>query len=384
MSDNFHKILLYGFFWVGITASLYAQESDSQKKVSPSPSPAPTNNTQWVTLDPLGGQTVWQSAVQLRQDPAYAPISGLRWRKQSADLVALPQVAGSQDLGIKAVVEGIYHRPGWSLLWKNQKIILDERKRFRLRVRLGAQSTVLKISAIGPTGEVQEQGIILFVPEWDQVLGKLDRKPANLRTFVSSVITLSTISYSEKLQGISQSVVETVLTGRISYNFFIIPPRWDVGISTYFTLMPLLKSQTSGLRFLGVNFRLGYLFPSKPGGWSLGLYGGAYYTTTFPLNGGKMGFENMKGPQLYPAMRKQLKKGTSFLTYFKASPMSSQYGFFTFTSNELAIGALYSDLLSNGHPLSFSIDISRLNFNISQIDFKGTSNTASIGVGYGF
>lgn len=366
-------------------------ENLEQGKAAPSQQPAEAQDqsksakpVQWATVDPLGGQTILKNVVQIRPDSVIPPIDGLRWKKMTGDLVALPQAPGSQDLGIKAIVEGYFERPGWSLLWRNQKIVVDELRRFRLRVRLAAQSTVLNISSIGPTGEVQEQSIVLIVENWEQLLGKLDRKPVDQRTFVSVLLSLSTISYNETLKSTSQSLIETALTARVSYSFFLKPPRWDLGVSSYFTLLPLSKSQSGGLRFLGINFRVGYLFPSRKDAWAFGLYGGAYYTTTFMAGNGTLGFENMQGPQLYPVVRKQIKKGTMVLGYLKFSPMSSQYGYFTFSSHELAFGGMYSDLLNNGHPLSFSLDISRLFFDIPTISFKGASNTASIGVGYGF
>jgi hypothetical protein len=117
--------------------------------------------------------------------------------------------------------------------------------------------------------------------------------------------------------------------------------------------------------------------------------GGYYYTTMF-VSPAAFGFENMTGPQLFPVIRRTLRNQDCILFYAKYSPVSSGSISLQPSSREIAGGITYSHLLSNGHSIPFSLDISNLsavinssNGNLSQ-SVNVELTTASLSAGYTF
>ncbi len=362
------------FSGISVMAETPQAESTPTVKVTG----APTNDKTEIEQE-----MEWKNSVEVRAGGPVV-ITGLRWRVQRVDAVAVFTGPENKEMIINANLDGIFDHSGWNLVWKSKQVLLDAKKQFRLHVRINAATTTFPLTAIGPAGETEEQTVILVVSQWESILQRLGKFLAPPRPFVTVLLAVSAISYEEQVSIFSSKLFETALTGRLSYNFFIFGSRrWDLGASTYFTLLPLTKTLPDGLRFLGLNVRVGYVFPKTLGSWTFGIYSGGYYTTTFVTGSAKFGFINMTGPQIYPVLRRSLAGGRSIMGYFKFSPMSSQFSLFTYSSYELAFGGIYSKSLSNEHPLSFSLDISRLHFSVPEQTFTGSSSTLSFGVAYG-
>ena len=344
-----------------------------------------------LALPPGPNTPVWKREGKLLITKAPPRITNLEWRNEDAVLLeTLPTTW--KGLGIEAMIEGRYRRTHWTLSCNGVGIKTGKDGHFRLNSFLTHKETTLHVFAKGPSGEKEEETLRVYVPGWESFI-VLAKKRFPKRSVFNFYLGITGISYSESLFDIGKNIdiptkfTEYASTVRFSYNYMLIPPHWNAGISAYFTIAALPQASKLGLRFLGVNFRFGYLF-DQVGAWQYGLYGGYYYTSTFVINSssGKYGFANMLGPQLYPALRKELKDGASIFTYLKFSPVSTQFNFVTFTSYELAGGASYSFHMGNGHPLNIGLDISRLHFNVSfpTALFTGNSRTLSLGVGYGF
>jgi hypothetical protein len=106
--------------------------------------------------------------------------------------------------------------------------------------------------------------------------------------------------------------------------------------------------------------------------FQLSLAGGFYYVTTSAQDYSG-GFENLNGPQIYPAFRFKLKKGGILAGYAKYSPVSSKFKLLSIDQNyEIAFGFSY---FFNQQWFPFSPGVS---LDFSQIRFADSSGVGSI------
>lgn len=306
-------------------------------------------------------------------------IAGLSW------ITKFPEVElekGATD-GTRAFVrlEGVYSRQNSVLLW-GEKVATrtDERgsQSFVLEVPLTGDLTSVRLFAVDLVGNVENEEAIVSVPDLQARLAR-SRTVEPSRYQVSVAVGYSVCSYRETLV---PDFSQTALTAKASLGYVLAPPRWDLGISGYFTALPLTANRAdASLRFLGVNLRAGYALPAVAEPWRLAIMAGLYYTTTF-VTGDAFGFQNMAGPQIFPVLRRSVDSRNSVSAYFKYSPILSGV-VPSFSSSEIASGASWSRLLSGGGNVSVSIDVARLGINIGGV-LDIVSNSATIGTAYGW
>ena len=201
------------------------------------------------------------------------------------------------------------------------------------------------------------------------------------RNFFSAGLSASLISYQETEV---DDYSENALTAKLSYSYLLIPPAWDLAASCYFTLLPLRSSNGIIARFLGLNFRVGYILPFIKSPWQMHVLAGMYYTTMF-VTTNSFGFRNLAGPQFFPVITRAFKNGSSMTGYFKFSPISSGFAIRSFSNRELAFGLSYALALPNKHPLSFSLDVANVHFKLDRyLGITYDSSSISFGAGYGF
>ena len=135
----------------------------------------------------------------------------------------------------------------------------------------------------------------------------------------------------------------------------------------------------SGLRFVGLNARAGYVLPGVREPWRVTILGGLYYTTMF-VPETNFGFVNLVGPQLFPVFRRAVKGGDSYSGYFKFSPLGKNFAV-NFSSREIAIGGAYNWNRGANGVVSATLDIAELDAVIDGATIHSTSFT--VGVGYG-
>lgn len=280
-----------------------------------------------------------------------------------------------QDIEQYLVISGIYPSRENSLIGGRTALKRNKKGQFKIKLKLTGPKKIVLLTSVAPDGTVHMERITILYP------GYHPKKVA--RWGVSGGIGLSYIEYSQSPTDDIRSVSlgEMGITGKISYEYHIVPKRWDFGLSMYATaLVPYARlneeydpqagetAPTGYLRFLGVNARIGYTVPWVSGTWALTLMGGVYYTTTFctVTPSYPFGFQNLMGPQLFPVLRKALANGNSLSTYLKYSPVSSGgFGIYALDSRELAAGLTYS-IRHGQHFIPISLDLANLQTNISE------------------
>lgn len=324
--------------------------------------------------DPWPAEVRTAEIVQQKDDK----IAGLRWLTTLLEVEMVgPRGAMSPQVSMRGVLE---ERKDWNLLWGKEWIVksADPVKEFRIDVPLIQDDTPVDIVAIGPHGEVEHERFLLRVAKLSAYVEDVKKNPVKKDYLVGSM-SLSSIGYSETRHPDFSMVA---LTGKISYQRLLLPPRWDVGISTYLTLLPITDSRSDiTARFFGLNFRFGYVVPGIKDPWRLSILAGSYYTTMFVTNK-TFGFRNMSGPQLFPNAQRKLENGDILGFYLKFSPMMNGWSFLSLSkSREIAAGGSWSHVLENGQPLSLSLDVANFTLTINNIDISSTS--VSVGAGYG-
>jgi hypothetical protein len=296
-----------------------------------------------------------------------------------------------EDIGDRAryyaIIEGTYARKNWTLIVGRVKVPRDENGHFKLKTEFKERQKNLMLAAIGPDGEIEFESVTVTYPSYP-----LDKSPR--RNSFSLGLGVTHMWYSQEGSTFSPatSFTEDTLTLKGSYLYKLAPPHWDIGLSAFvstLTFDPSIGGTTA--RSLGINARIGYNIALGHSPWTLSIMGGYYYTTMF-VSPSNFGFENMTGPQLFPVIRRTLRNQDSILFYAKYSPVSAGSISLQPSSREIAGGFTYSHLLSNGHSIPFSLDISNLSASATINNSTGSLSqsvnveltTASLSAGYTF
>ncbi len=358
-------------------------------------------------------------------------VKKIRWRTDSIRVITRQFGSSSES---KLILEGELKRENskkWHLVWNNMDTRLDQNGRFKLEIPFDPGMKSIQLVAIAPKGEVEYhfyryQLILPPPPESPPdpegyrpvvaadvpkppvqaptgdaakpvasesvaetpsesvsetvqipvvVPGTADVKfnqKIDRRLFVSPGVGLSSIHFTQTGNDPYSSLVTTV---KVSANYLLFPPKWDLGFTGFVNVASLSKSTTTDVRFLGLNLRVGYIFPQVTAPWRLSLYGGFYYSTMFASDR-TFGYRNIGGPQLFPALRRTLSNGQGIGTYFKFSPISSNFGFLDLGSNEIAFGVSYI-IPTAVRTYSISFDYAQMNLKIE--DSQLNSRSLSLG-----
>lgn len=249
----------------------------------------------------------------------------------------------------------------------------------------------MTFSTVDAYGKVRRERVVIRTPNYADWAKLQNPKSVISEHHLSVGIALTAIQYEES--SLSRPVTldkEFALTVKASYSHRLFSSlRWDFGLSGFLTALPLTSSDRDvALRFLGLNARLGYVFPGLPETWRLSLMAGYYYNTSIASAANPeniLGYSGVGGPELYPTFRKTLANGRSILGYFKFAPVTSSLSILNLSSREIAVGLGYGFELGKNHPASVALDISQIRILIPSYNgFMATSNTQSLGLNYGF
>lgn len=304
-------------------------------------------------------------------------IAAIEWSKDSVRVE--PKEEGNLSIPI-ATLRGRFKMADWILVRGETPIDVDpESGEFKVEVPLTAKATHLKLFAIGPFGEVDDEKLIVVYQGWAS-FGKRAQEIVYPSTNLTLGIGASLIQYSQT--GVSD-LSQKALTLKLSYQNELFSPRWDYGISGYVTAVPFSANQSGvSARFLGISGRVGYVLPQVSEPWRVVVMGGAYYTTMFTSQG-SFGYANVGGPMLYPVVRRLLSGGDSIGGYFKFSPVSNGFAFLSLLNRELAFGMNWVHRFRGWkRPVLFSLDYANLDLHVQAVHVTSTSLTLGVGLAW--
>lgn len=167
-----------------------------------------------------------------------------------------------------------------------------------------------------------------------------------------------------------------------SATYRLVPEKLDLGLSTFYNLVPFASTSPAGykIQYFGFNGRVVWNLIGSPSRLRLNLSGGLYFNTSVST----VGFANMYGPQLYPEFIYVFDNGNSLLLYGKYSPALSQAQIISFKENrEVAAGLHYSFPITFKNRMSIGVDLSQLSLSVPSGDWAST-NTYSLSAGISF
>jgi hypothetical protein len=313
--------------------------------------------------------------VDLVSEDLTSRIPSLKW---DSDTFRVKRVPHGEEFLSFVTLKGVFGNATKDWALSNDKVIFetDEGGRFEVEVPLQGKVTYLKLMAIGPLGEIEKEKVAVYLKDYHEFKREAEQRPVK-KYFLSSGVGFTSLSFKDSRK---PDFSQLALTGKISFLTPVFPPRWDFGFTTYLTLVPLTSNQPKSARFLGVNFRIGYVLPGVKDPWRVTLLGGLYYTTMF-VSTGDFGFQNLAGPQLFPVVMRTFRNRDSALAYLKFSPVGTGFGLITLYNHEKAVGGAYIRPLEGGRTMSASIDIAQLQLRIGRT--TQVSSSVTVGVGYG-
>ncbi len=197
---------------------------------------------------------------------------------------------------------------------------------------------------------------------------------------------LTFLSYDEPTQPVSISMVS--LTGKIGALYQLVPDKWDLVMSVYSTLVPIIVARdpdtTPASWFAGANLRVGYRFPETTQilHSRLRVYGGWYGWT---MTGQSVyGVSLLSGPQFFMVLdQPNWKNGNSSFTYLKYAPIAASLSTISLSNFEIAIGGGYN-FKWRERPLTATLDIARIGAQDGQNKFSMFSVSAGLAIPFKF
>ncbi len=241
---------------------------------------------------------------------------------------------------VYAVLEGRFTPPeyaaqDWSLISDIKTIRTDEKGVFRFNLVLAGQVTRVDFVAVSPKGNVYRDQVGVIYDAYDSAT-TVGASSFKERAYLAAGLGVSALDYRDSTRsGISQ----TTLIGKLSLDQPIGRGPWILGVNFFSTFAEFSKSTTSSTQIFGANARIGYRVLAS-GRWTLRVYLGLYYTTTYG-GSGDFGYSNLMGPQIYPAIAYRLGSGAVAAIYLKYSLVSSGFTFYSTDNREFAAGAQY-------------------------------------------
>ncbi len=330
-----------------------------------------------MTYDPfLGGKV--SNRAKLTMDQAAKPIEGL----QITEWNPLVQIQDyGQDTKVTVTFKGFYKKPKDFIITAGGDVIdRNSDGSFAYDFILNDDSLSFDFVEIDPLGKVSKQHATIYYKDW-QYMRKIAEKRAQKRILAMPSIGFSSISHREtKLANIHLKAI----TGKVSLNYLLFPPRWDANLMGSFTLSPVQNSAKEDIRFINLNFRLGYIVPRVRYPWKIILYGGWYYTSMRVQNAA-FGYQDVAGPQFYPAIKRILKNGDAIATYFKYSPVTDNISVMTLSNRELATGLSYIKAVKGGKSYFVTADYATIRIKppaSGGLAINTDTLSATVGIGF--
>lgn len=321
-----------------------------------------------IEFEPVESQEGWK-------DPSGS------WRFDSVNVVIRSFGTSSQSqIRIRGRLKG-----EGKVYCEDRSFPIGEDGGFEIEVPYSGSRKRLDLARIAPSGEIAYQSLHFrmkvpstqdsrTVPESIPVVEfnrDLDR-----RAYFALGTGISAIRYSQSDSRYTD-YRSTVWSVKGAFNYFIAPPVWDLGLSGFVNAGTLSSNARADVRFIGVNARVGYVFPGIEKPWRLALYGGWYYSTMV-ANDLSFGYRHISGPQIYPTLRRAFSNGSALSGYLKYSPIADRIGLLDLGNSEWAAGLSWLQPIG-GNPYLFSVDHARLRFSI-----QGRSiDTGSWSLGFG-
>lgn len=366
---------------------IQSQPGVSAPSQTPSPSPSPSTEPGTVedpTQTAKKELSLWVSQTQARLViPAdeEGKITGLTWNLERP----LPVLLMDEGAEIRLYVDvsGSYTQEEWALIFDSKRVE-PRQKKFSFRALIEGRASQLELVAVGPEGELQRQKAYIIFEDWDRFQTSLGKSRQGKRWAISPGLGLTWNGYEQT--GVPE-ISQWALTGKLSLQYVIRPPNWDLGINAFYTLQPLKNDglDTAQIRFLGSNLRLGYVLPFVPEPWRISLQAGYYYITMM-VPDGQFGFSNISGPQVFPSFRRILSNGDSVMAYVKFSPVSKQFALLQMSNREIAWGGGWGSVFQRGFlrgkAMFLTLDFADLSYLENGI--QADSRSVTLGVGLGF
>ena len=158
----------------------------------------------------------------------------------------------------------------------------------------------------------------------------------------------------------------------------------DLAANVFGTLLPVVAtSEVPSARWLGINFRAGFLIPLDGFGRKvLGIFPGLYAWSMF-VSGKAYGVTNLNGPQLVVSYTREASgRIVRYGGYVKAAMIASGVKLEGLASREVAAGAFVHIRPSArwNRPFTLSVDASNLAY--AQTRFSLSLTTFSLSVGF--
>ena len=308
---------------------------------------------------------VWRVSIAAdsRQTQDTPPVI---WN-QTASKVVTRSFGSSVDS--TAYLDGEFKKPNakdWRILWQDREFEVKPSGAFRLEIPYDSDLSSLELMAVANTGEVEFHFYRLAVTTLQPVsseksvtsaANRIFKKKIDKRFYISPGLGVTLIQYT---QTDFAPYSATVLTAKVSANYLLLPPKWDLGATAFATAFTLSHTGDVSVRFIGLNLRLGYLFPAVKDPWRFAVYGGWYYSTMLASDQ-TFGYLNISGPQLFPTLRRTFANGHAMTGYLKFSPVSNALSLMSLSNNEIAVGLGYL-IPTKKHTYSVNLDYARLSF----------------------
>ncbi len=265
------------------------------------------------------------------------------------------------------------------LVWSDQSFDVDSAGNFAFEIPYETSLERVQLAIVSRAGTVAYRVYRVSVSDSAGSARQESEfnSPLQKRFFILPGIGVGRIGYSQS--GFPDFSAWTT-TVKISANYLLFPPKWDLGFTGVSNVLNFGRTSSSDVRFLALNLRLGYLFPAIRDPWRFGLYGGWYYSTMYATDG-TFGYKNVGGPQLFPALRRTFGNGHALSGYFKYSPVSRGMKLMKLDSNELAFGLAYL-LPTASTTFGIHLDYARLRLvDAPAADDVVTVNASSITLG---
>jgi hypothetical protein len=310
--------------------------------------------------------------------PGTQRVAGVIWGAAPPSLETTKDAHGR--LRHWAVMTLQYRRPaGWTLIYRVQDqlqpVVLGGSGNYRLKVPLKWRDTRVTLTSVSPSGRVEAETSEVSDPWLRPRPGTTISRSWNL----GAGLGYSWINYQDSR---IPTLVEGAITLKASASYWLSPSsRWSLGVSGYYTLLPIQASSDTTIRYLGLNGRIGYRLPLGSGAWSLSLHTGVYYTTTFVADDA-FGFNNMMGPQFFPMVSRAFASGFTLSMYAKVSPVSAGGFALSIDNREYATGLSASWRLKSGHSVGVTLDAASFKLHIEDVDISSSSLSLGVGATY--
>jgi hypothetical protein len=303
---------------------------------------------------------------------AAKPITALKFSKLRFPIII--RELGDGQLKLLVRLSGRFEGRRSKLLFNNEPVALDSRQ-FEIEVTIRDATTSLEFSTVSVLGTVQSEEVVLQSDPPNPVREILKGLQAEVSSF-NIGLSAAAMNYEDNA---GEKLSQIGLGAKLSYSRFLTANRRHVlAANAYSTFIPVSQSRSdTHLWLVGSNLRYGYFLGSyeKAKIW---LYGGYFYTTTLSP-GGRIGFTNLLGPQLYPTVSFQLRKRDSIATYFKFAPL---YGLQDLASREIALGVSYTSRSLLGMSNTFSLDHSQITLIAGQAEIRLGSTVLGYSIGF--